>query len=76
MIGWVAGTTFLTFLRSYRDAGLTIPVLTSNANISYNQLEKYKSLWPNAQIIMAGFPALVPDAVPDRRGARGSSTGS
>jgi branched-chain amino acid transport system substrate-binding protein len=66
-ICWVAGTPFLTFLRGFRDAGMQIPVLTSNANISYSQLESYKAVWPDAPIHMVGFPALVPDAVPDRR---------
>jgi branched-chain amino acid transport system substrate-binding protein len=66
VIAWLAGPNLGTFLRNYRDAGLSLPILTTFANVNHRLLEGYKSFWPNAPLIMAGFPALVPDAVPDR----------
>jgi branched-chain amino acid transport system substrate-binding protein len=66
LITWVSGTPFGTVMRGMRDAGIAIPVLSSQANMNYSQLEGYRSILPNAPVYFPGIPALVPDAIPNR----------
>jgi len=67
MIAWASGTPFATVLRGLRDTGVTVPVLASQANLNYAQLESYKSIWPTATpILLNGLPPLTPESIPDR----------
>jgi branched-chain amino acid transport system substrate-binding protein len=66
IIAWASGTPFGTILRGLRDSGVDIPVLSSQANMNYAQLEGYQSIWPSGDVYFPGIPALVPQAVPDR----------
>ena len=68
MIVWASGTPFGTVVRGLRDAGSTLPVYTSQANLVYEQLEGYQSDWPaNEPILMGGIPPVTPDAITDPR---------
>lgn len=67
VIAWASGTPFGTVLHGLQQAGLTIPVLASPANLVYSQLTSYASIWPNEPVFFVGFPALVPDSTKDRR---------
>jgi branched-chain amino acid transport system substrate-binding protein len=66
IITWVSGTPFGTVLRGLRDGGLSLPILSSQANMNYTQLENYRSIIPNSPVYFPGVPALVPDAIADR----------
>jgi branched-chain amino acid transport system substrate-binding protein len=66
IIAWTSGTPFGTILRGMRDDGIDLPVVSSQANMNYAQLEGYQSIWPPGEVYFPGIPALVPQAVPDR----------
>jgi branched-chain amino acid transport system substrate-binding protein len=62
VIGWTAGTAFGTLLRGYYEAGIDVPLLTSNANVVVTQLEQYASFMPK-QLLFPGFLGMVRGAV-------------
>ena len=64
-IAFTTGTAIATVLHGMQDLGLTIPLVTSPGNMSYAQMESYKSFMPN-ELLFAGPPALVPDQLTDR----------
>jgi branched-chain amino acid transport system substrate-binding protein len=55
MVAWVSGTPFGTILRGTIDAGLTIPIMTSTANLTYPQLETYGTNMPD-NVLFPGSP--------------------
>lgn len=65
IIAWASGTPFGTILRGMRDSGIDIPIVSSQANLSYRQLEGYQSVWPSGDVYFPGIPAIVPQAIPD-----------
>jgi branched-chain amino acid transport system substrate-binding protein len=67
IIAWTSGTPLGTVLRSVRDGGYDLPVVTTPANLVYAQLDQYKSVMPNAPLYIPGIPSVVPDAITDRR---------
>ncbi len=67
IIAWSSGTPFGTVLRGLRDSGIDIPVVSSQANMNYAQLQGYQSIWPSGEVYFPGIPALVPNAIPDAR---------
>lgn len=46
MIAWSTGTPFGTLLHGITDAGIDIPVLGGNGNLTYPQLAQYKAFTP------------------------------
>jgi len=64
LIATTVGTSTGTLLHGVQEVGLEVPVLASAANMSYPQLESYKSFMPK-ELLFSGPPALVPDAIPD-----------
>lgn len=60
IVVWSAGTAFGTVLRGLSDAGVTLPVETTNANMHAAQLAQYLSFYPK-ELVMPGVPYLVPN---------------
>jgi branched-chain amino acid transport system substrate-binding protein len=46
MVAWSTGTPFGTLLHGINDAGLDIPVMGGNGNLTYPQLAQYKAFTP------------------------------
>jgi branched-chain amino acid transport system substrate-binding protein len=46
IVAWSTGTPFGTLLRGITDAGIDIPVLGGNGNLTYPQLAQYKAFTP------------------------------
>jgi branched-chain amino acid transport system substrate-binding protein len=65
VIAWTSGTSFGTFLRNAHDGGLDLPVFTTAANQTYEQIEAYATFLPPQLIICSGaFSA--PEQITDR----------
>jgi branched-chain amino acid transport system substrate-binding protein len=65
IFAWTTGTPFGTILRALRDAGLDIPVVTTNGNMTDSQMTQYAQMLPSG-LYFPGVAAVVPDAVRDR----------
>jgi branched-chain amino acid transport system substrate-binding protein len=65
IFAWATGTPFGTILRALRDAGMDIPVTTTNGNMTDAQMTQYGDMVPN-QMYFPGVAAVVPDAVKDK----------
>jgi branched-chain amino acid transport system substrate-binding protein len=63
IIVWTSGTAFGTVLRGLNDAGVNLPVETTNANMHANQLEQYATFLPK-EMIMPGVPYFIPKELP------------
>ncbi len=46
LVAWSTGTPFGTLLRGISDAGLDLPVVGGNGNLTYPQLAQYKAFTP------------------------------
>jgi branched-chain amino acid transport system substrate-binding protein len=46
LVAWSTGTPFGTLLRGISDAGLDIPIIGGNGNLTYPQLAQYKAFTP------------------------------
>ena len=64
LIGFTTGTALGTILHGMSDAGIDIPILTSQGNMSIAQLDGYKAFIPK-ELLFPGYAALAPDAVAD-----------
>ena len=64
-IAFTTGTPIATVLHGMQNIGLDIPLVTSPGNMSYAQMESYKSFMPK-ELLFAGPPALVPEQLTDR----------
>ena len=64
LVAFTTGTPIATVLHGMNDAGLDIPVFTSQGNMSIRQLDSYKSFAPK-ELLFPGYPALAPDSVAD-----------
>jgi branched-chain amino acid transport system substrate-binding protein len=53
IMAWTTGTAAATLLRGVSDVGLTIPVVTSEGNLTYAQMKAYASFMPKELL----FPA-------------------
>jgi branched-chain amino acid transport system substrate-binding protein len=67
LIAWDSGTPFTTVMRGIRDAGMKIPVVSSQANLVYRYLDTTKDMLTGAPLLFPGVPPIVPQAVTDRR---------
>lgn len=57
LVLWASGTPLATGLRAMQDAGVDVPVVVPNANMSYTQLQQYASFVPK-NLLFAGVPYL------------------
>jgi branched-chain amino acid transport system substrate-binding protein len=64
IIAFVSGTPIATVLHAVQDSGLDVPIVTSTANGTYEQMESLKSIMPK-ELLFAGPPLLVPNDVTD-----------
>jgi branched-chain amino acid transport system substrate-binding protein len=55
VVCWTSGTPLGTFLRSWQQSGLDIPVGTSPSNMTRAQMKQYKSILPH-QLYFTGAP--------------------
>jgi branched-chain amino acid transport system substrate-binding protein len=46
VVVWTTGTPFGTVLRAIQEAGLDLPVVSTNGNITYGQMKQYKQFLP------------------------------
>jgi branched-chain amino acid transport system substrate-binding protein len=65
VIAWSTGSPVGTLLRAANDVGLTVPVLTSNGNLTYAQMKQYGGFLPSELLFPAG-PSYAPDKIDDR----------
>jgi branched-chain amino acid transport system substrate-binding protein len=65
LIGWAAGTPAGLILHSVHDAGLTVPIVTSPANITSAQMTQYAAFLPK-DLYFPAVPAVGPNAVSDK----------
>jgi branched-chain amino acid transport system substrate-binding protein len=64
-IAWSTGTPAGTLLRSANDAGIAMPILTSNGNLTYNQMKQYAGFLP-AELLFPAAPSYAPGEIGDR----------
>jgi branched-chain amino acid transport system substrate-binding protein len=64
-IAWSTGTPAGTLLRSANDAGLAMPILTSNGNLTYNQMKQYAGFLPS-ELLFPAAPSYAPKEIDDR----------
>ena len=65
LIAWSTGTPLGTLLRGALEAGLDLPILTTNGNLTYAQMTQYAQILPK-ELYFPGFACVVPDQVADR----------
>jgi ABC-type branched-subunit amino acid transport system substrate-binding protein len=64
LIAWTTGTPFGTVLHGASDAGLAIPIFSTNGNMSYAQLKQYGQIMPK-ELLFPGLPSFTPDQLPN-----------
>jgi branched-chain amino acid transport system substrate-binding protein len=62
IIAWTSGTPFGTVLRSLHDAGVDLPVMTTQANGDPTQLKQYVTFLPT-DLTMPGYAYALPTAL-------------
>jgi branched-chain amino acid transport system substrate-binding protein len=50
VVAWTSGTSFGTVLNGLDQAGVTVPVITSNANMTLEQMDEYESFAPDSML--------------------------
>lgn len=60
MIVWTTGTPLGTVLHSVHDAGLDVPIATSNSNMSYAQLQQLANVL-SKELYFPGMRAMTPE---------------
>jgi branched-chain amino acid transport system substrate-binding protein len=63
LIAWSSGTPIATILRGLADAGIDMPVETTNANLTYAQMKAYAQFMPK-ELYFTAPPAIAPDQLP------------
>jgi branched-chain amino acid transport system substrate-binding protein len=56
---WTSGTSFGTVIRNFNDAGIDLPVQTTNGNGNVDQLRQYLAFLPK-DFTMSGYQYLLP----------------
>ncbi len=64
LIAWSTGSPAGTLLRSANDAGLAVPLVTSNGNLTYAQMKQYGGFLPSELLFPAG-PSYAPGEIRD-----------
>jgi ABC-type branched-subunit amino acid transport system substrate-binding protein len=62
LMTFAIGPPFGTLVRNASDAGLTVPIFASSANLSYKQLAAYKPMLKELYFVAGGGAALDPRA--------------
>lgn len=65
VIGWASAAPFGTFLRNAHESGLEVPVFTTPANQTYEQMAQYADFMPHDLLFCSG-PFSAPDQIADR----------
>lgn len=65
IVGWATGTPVGTFFRGLADTGLNLPVLITNSNSTYAQMQQYAEFLPK-ELYFPDQPSSAPDQVTDR----------
>jgi branched-chain amino acid transport system substrate-binding protein len=60
---WAPNAPFGTLLRGVSDAGLDVPMITTDGNMTYGQIKQYASFMPK-EIYFPGLTYMLPDAAP------------
>jgi branched-chain amino acid transport system substrate-binding protein len=58
---WTTGTPLGTALRALKDAGVSLPTMTTTSNMTYAQMSAYGSLLPS-QMLFPALLAMTPEA--------------
>jgi branched-chain amino acid transport system substrate-binding protein len=66
LIAITSGTPFGTVLRDAQTSGITLPVLTTNANMTFAQMAQYTQIMPSA-LYFPGFASVTPTQIVDPR---------
>jgi branched-chain amino acid transport system substrate-binding protein len=64
LIAWTTGTPVATLLRGVVDAGIDIPVETTNGNLTYAQMKAYAGIMPK-DLYFPTAPALAANELPN-----------
>jgi branched-chain amino acid transport system substrate-binding protein len=64
IVSYVTGPALATILRSMTDMGLDLPIVSSPGNMSFNQLDSYKTI-VGKELYFAGPGLFAPDRIPD-----------
>jgi branched-chain amino acid transport system substrate-binding protein len=56
VVAWATGTPFSTLVRGIHDAGIDLPVATSNGNLTFQQLSTNATFLPK-ELYFAGIPS-------------------
>jgi branched-chain amino acid transport system substrate-binding protein len=64
IVAYVTGPAMATIMRSMTDMGLDLPIVSSPGNMSYTQLESYKTIVPK-ELLFAGPGLFAPDRIAD-----------
>jgi branched-chain amino acid transport system substrate-binding protein len=64
MIAWSTGTPIATILRGYVESGITIPIETTNGNLTYAQMHAYTQFLPK-DLYFPAPPPIAPDQLPN-----------
>jgi len=64
LIVYAAGTPLGTVLHGALDVGLAIPMSTTTANLSYNEMKQFSSVMPK-ELYFTGPPGVALDAIPN-----------
>lgn len=67
LIAWDSGAPFTTVMRGIRDAGMNIPVVSSQANLVYRYLDTSKDMLTGGPLLFPGVPPVAPEVIADRR---------
>jgi branched-chain amino acid transport system substrate-binding protein len=65
LVVWTTGTPFGTILRGIQDAGLDIPIVTSNGNLTWAQMKQYEGILPK-ELLFQGGPFHAPEQYSDK----------
>jgi branched-chain amino acid transport system substrate-binding protein len=66
LIAWSTGTPVATLLRGASEAGVDIPIMTGDGNLTYAQMHAYASFMPK-ELYIAAPPAVAPDQIADKK---------
>jgi len=66
LIAITSGTPFATVLRDAQTSGINLPVLTTNANMTFAQMAQYAQILPT-ELYFPGFASVTPTQIVDPR---------
>lgn len=60
---WAPNAPFGTLLRGYRDAGIEVPAMTTDGNMTYGQIRQYTAIMPK-ELYFPGLTYMLPSGIP------------